>query len=104
MCFATVIFDFRGYSSIMLYNLFTPILSRYLPRYYFVTTKNISKAFGCGKYDPRSFNSVRLLREIETRIDFVGFETRDRIAIGKLHSDVCRMRPQNVNELPHNQH
>lgn len=33
--------------------------------------KYIKSAFGYSKYDPRSFNSVRLLREIEMRIDFL---------------------------------
>jgi len=74
--------------------LFAPLFSRllayytiYLLQFYLFTSRDIIllcaakntqylKRFGCGKYDSRLFNSVRLLREIETRIDFVGFETR----------------------------
>lgn len=44
--------------------IFSDIISLYPQKY-------IKSAFGCSKYDPRSFNSVRLLREIEMRIDFL---------------------------------
>lgn len=55
------------------------------------------------KYGPaRSFNSVRLLSEIEMvggLISSVDFERGYRIAIGKLHRDVCGMHPT-TNESP----
>lgn len=61
--FAIYFVRFIRFLSIYPFTFFSDIISLYPQKY--------KSAFGCSKYDSRSFNSVRLLREIEMRIDFL---------------------------------